>query len=55
MILSVFAAFCEGFTGIEPFTQAWAKYFQLWKQVVQEQPEAKTTRRKRLNRRRTAP
>jgi hypothetical protein len=27
MILSAFAAFCEGFTGIEPFTQAWAKYF----------------------------
>jgi hypothetical protein len=27
MILSAFAAFCEGFAGIEPFTQAWAKYF----------------------------
>jgi hypothetical protein len=27
MILSTFAAFCEGFAGIEPFTQAWAKYF----------------------------
>jgi hypothetical protein len=36
MILSAFAAFCEGFAGIEAFTQAWAKYFQLRKQVVQE-------------------
>jgi hypothetical protein len=27
MILSVFAAFCEGYTGIEPFIQGWAKYF----------------------------
>jgi hypothetical protein len=36
MILSAFAAFCEGFAGIEPFTQAWAKYFQLCKQVIQE-------------------
>jgi hypothetical protein len=27
MILSAFAAFCEGFAGIEPFTEAWAKYF----------------------------
>jgi hypothetical protein len=27
MILSAFAAFCEGFAGIEPFSQAWAKYF----------------------------
>jgi hypothetical protein len=35
MILSAFAAFCEGFAGIEAFTQAWAKYFQLRKQVIQ--------------------
>jgi hypothetical protein len=41
MILSAFAAFCEGFASIEPFTQAWAKYFQLRKQVVQEQPRSK--------------
>jgi hypothetical protein len=41
MILSTFAAFCEGFTGIEAFTQAWAKYFQLWKQVIQELPRSK--------------
>jgi hypothetical protein len=34
MILSAFAAFCEGFTGIEAFTQAWVKYFQLRKQVI---------------------
>jgi hypothetical protein len=27
MILLAFAAFCEGFAGIEPFSQAWAKYF----------------------------
>jgi hypothetical protein len=27
MILSAFAAFCEGFASIEPFSQAWAKYF----------------------------
>jgi hypothetical protein len=36
MILSAFAAFCEGFAGVEPFAQAWAKYFQLCKQVIQE-------------------
>jgi hypothetical protein len=36
MILSAFAAFCEGYTGIEPFVQGWAKYFQLCKQSVQE-------------------
>jgi hypothetical protein len=36
MILSAFAAFCEGFAGIEAFSQAWAKYFQLRKQVIQE-------------------
>jgi hypothetical protein len=41
MILSAFATFCEGFAGIEPFTQAWAKYFQLRKQVIQEQPRSK--------------
>jgi hypothetical protein len=38
MILSAFAAFCEGYAGIEPFSQAWEKYFQLRKQVVQEPP-----------------
>jgi hypothetical protein len=31
MILSAFAAFYEGFAGIEPFSQAWAKYIQLRK------------------------
>jgi hypothetical protein len=36
MILSAFAAFCEGFADIEPFSQAWAKYFQLRNQVIQE-------------------
>jgi hypothetical protein len=36
MILSAFAASCEGFAGIEAFSQAWAKYFQLRKQVIQE-------------------
>jgi hypothetical protein len=36
MILSAFAAFCEGYAGIEPFVQAWAKYFQLRKQSAQE-------------------
>jgi hypothetical protein len=36
MILSAFAAFCEGYAGIEPFIQAWAKYFQLRKQSAQE-------------------
>jgi hypothetical protein len=41
MILSAFAAFCEGFAGIEAFTQAWVKYFQLQKQVVQEPPRSK--------------
>jgi hypothetical protein len=41
MILSTFPAFCEGFAGIEAFTQAWVKYFQLRKQVIQEQPRSK--------------
>jgi hypothetical protein len=41
MILSAFAAFCEGFAGIEPFCQGWAKYFQLRKQVIQEPPRSK--------------
>jgi hypothetical protein len=41
MILSAFTAFCEGFAGIEAFTQAWVKYFQLRKQVVQESPRSK--------------
>jgi hypothetical protein len=36
MILSAFAAFCEGYAGIEPFVQGWAKYFQLRKQSAQE-------------------
>jgi hypothetical protein len=36
MILSAFAALCKGFASIEAFTQAWAKYFQLCKQVIQE-------------------
>jgi hypothetical protein len=36
MILSAFAAFCEGYAGIEPFAQGWAKYFQLRKQSAQE-------------------
>jgi hypothetical protein len=31
MILSAFAAFCEGYASIEPFAQGWAKYFQLCK------------------------
>jgi hypothetical protein len=36
MILSAFAAFCEGYAGIEPFIQAWPKYFQLRKKSAQE-------------------
>jgi hypothetical protein len=36
MILSAFAAFCEGYAGMEPFVQGWAKYFQLRKQSAQE-------------------
>jgi hypothetical protein len=36
MILSAFAAFCEGFAGIEAFVHAWAKYFQPRKQNAQE-------------------
>jgi hypothetical protein len=39
MILSTFAAFCEGFAGIEPFTEAWAKYFQLRKKSRSRAPE----------------
>jgi hypothetical protein len=31
MILSAFAAFYEGYAGIELFAQGWAKYFQLRK------------------------
>jgi hypothetical protein len=40
MILSAFATFCEGYAGIEPFAQGWAKYFQLRKQSTQE-PQSK--------------
>jgi hypothetical protein len=36
MILSAFAAFCEGYAGTEPIVQGCAKYFQLRKQSVQE-------------------
>jgi hypothetical protein len=36
MTLSAFAAFYEGYAGIESFVVAWAKYFQLRKQSVQE-------------------
>jgi hypothetical protein len=36
MTLSAFAAFCEGYAGIEPFVQGWSKYFQLRKQSAQE-------------------
>jgi hypothetical protein len=32
MTLSAFAAFSEGYAGIEAFVQGWSKYFQLWKQ-----------------------
>jgi hypothetical protein len=41
MILSAFATFCEGYAGIEPLVQGWAKYFQLRKQVVQEPPRSR--------------
>jgi hypothetical protein len=40
MILLAFVAFCEGFADMEPFVQAWAKYFQLRKQSAQE-PQSK--------------
>jgi hypothetical protein len=36
MTLSAFAAFCEGYAGIEAFVQGWSKYFQLRKQSGQE-------------------
>jgi hypothetical protein len=36
MTLSAFAAFCEGYAGIEAFVHGWSKYFQLWKQSAQE-------------------
>jgi hypothetical protein len=36
MTLSAFAAFCEGYAGIEAFVQGWSKYFQLRKQSAQE-------------------
>jgi hypothetical protein len=36
MTLSAFAAFCEGYVGIEAFIQGWSKYFQLLKQSAQE-------------------
>jgi hypothetical protein len=39
MTLSAFAAFCEGYAGIEPFVQGWSKYFQLRKQSAQEPRE----------------
>jgi hypothetical protein len=36
MTLLAFAAFYEGYAGIEPFIQGWSKYFQLRKQSTQE-------------------
>jgi hypothetical protein len=36
MTLSAFAAFFEGYAGIEAFIQGWSKYFQLRKQSAQE-------------------
>jgi hypothetical protein len=36
MTLSAFAAFSEGYAGIEAFVQGWSKYFQLRKQSAQE-------------------
>jgi hypothetical protein len=36
MTLLAFAAFCEGYAGIEAFIQGWSKYFQLRKQSAQE-------------------
>jgi hypothetical protein len=36
MTLSAFAAFYEGYAGIEAFVQGWSKYFQLRKQSTQE-------------------
>jgi hypothetical protein len=39
MTLSAFAAFCEGYAGIEPFVQGWSKYFQLRKKSAQEPRE----------------
>jgi hypothetical protein len=36
MTLSAFAAFYEGYAGIEPFVQGWSKYFQLRKRSAQE-------------------
>jgi hypothetical protein len=53
MILSAFAAFCEGFAGIEPFVHAWAKYFQLRKQSAQD-PGERMIRQKLIKKRRIA-
>jgi hypothetical protein len=39
MILSAFAAFCEGFAGIEAFTQAWSKYFHAEASCPRTTPE----------------
>jgi hypothetical protein len=38
MTLSAFAAFCEGYAGIEPSVQGWSKYFQLRKQRNKNAP-----------------
>jgi hypothetical protein len=43
MTLSAFAAFCEGYAGIEDFVQGWSKYFQLRKQSAQEPHDKNAT------------
>ena len=37
--LSTLAAFSEGYLGLWPTIELWAKYFQLWKQSIPEGPE----------------
>jgi hypothetical protein len=54
MTLSAFAAFCEGYAGIEPFVQGWSKYFQLRKQSAQE-PRDKNAPQRRPRRIRRGP
>jgi hypothetical protein len=54
MILSAFAAFCEGFAGIEPFPKLGRNTSSCASKSFKS-PGARMTRRKPLRRRRTAP
>jgi hypothetical protein len=55
MTLSAFAAFCEGYAGIEAFIQGWSKYTFNYGNKVLRSPGKRMPLRKLPRRRRTVP